>query len=219
LVDFENIRFGFRGTGVPERLHESIATALLTIASRFGNLEIAKVYVSSRRSNAAPAAAEAFRELGFELVFDDPRELDGRMVADGISLLSTRADIGMYILASGDSDFASLARRIVDEEKTLIVLAPTVTACKRLTSYAHTFVPLEQFLSKERIQALRPPVRRPLLHKPADTTTRQVGRVFLCHSKVYKPRVRDLYARLKTEDFVQPWLDEKDLLPGRSGNV
>jgi NYN domain len=109
LVDFENIRFGFRGTGVPERLHESIATALLTIASRFGNIEIAKVYVSSRRWNAAHAAAGAFRELGFELVFDDPRELDGRMVADGISLLSTRADIDTYMLASGDSDFASLA--------------------------------------------------------------------------------------------------------------
>src|SRR6202011_4763123 len=64
-------------------------------------------------------------------------------------------------------------------------------------------------------QALRQPVRRPLLPKLADTTTRQVVRVFLCHSKVDKPRVRELYARLKTEDFVQPSLDEKDLLPGQ----
>jgi tetratricopeptide (TPR) repeat protein len=40
-------------------------------------------------------------------------------------------------------------------------------------------------------------------------------RVFLCHSSGDKPRVRDLYRRLK-EDGFQPWLDEVDLTPGQA---
>jgi formylglycine-generating enzyme required for sulfatase activity len=40
-------------------------------------------------------------------------------------------------------------------------------------------------------------------------------RVFLCHASQDKPKVRDLYKRLKSEGFIQPWLDEEDLLPGQ----
>jgi len=38
--------------------------------------------------------------------------------------------------------------------------------------------------------------------------------VFLCHSHVDKPTVRELYYRLK-RDLVEPWLDEEKLLPGQ----
>lgn len=39
-------------------------------------------------------------------------------------------------------------------------------------------------------------------------------RVFLCHSSSDKPAVRELYQRLKV-DGIDPWLDEKKLLPGQ----
>ena len=39
-------------------------------------------------------------------------------------------------------------------------------------------------------------------------------RIFLCHSSGDKVAVRELYDRLKADGF-QPWLDEKDLLPGQ----
>ncbi|HKQ73496.1 MAG TPA: toll/interleukin-1 receptor domain-containing protein [Blastocatellia bacterium] len=39
-------------------------------------------------------------------------------------------------------------------------------------------------------------------------------RVFLCHSSGDKPLVRELYDRLRKAGF-EPWLDEKDLLPGQ----
>ena len=39
-------------------------------------------------------------------------------------------------------------------------------------------------------------------------------RVFLCHAKEDKPRVRELYDRLSASG-VDPWLDEKNLLPGQ----
>lgn len=40
-------------------------------------------------------------------------------------------------------------------------------------------------------------------------------RVFLCHAKADKPIVRDLYKRLKTEDWIDPWLDEEKLTLGQ----
>jgi hypothetical protein len=39
-------------------------------------------------------------------------------------------------------------------------------------------------------------------------------RVFLCHAAADKPAVRELYLRLQQDGF-QPWLDEKNLLPGQ----
>lgn len=39
-------------------------------------------------------------------------------------------------------------------------------------------------------------------------------RAFLCHSSSDKPTVRALYARLQS-DNIRPWLDERDILPGR----
>ena len=43
-------------------------------------------------------------------------------------------------------------------------------------------------------------------------------RVFLCHASQDKASVRALYAKLK-EAGLDPWLDEKDLLPGQDWNI
>ena len=40
-------------------------------------------------------------------------------------------------------------------------------------------------------------------------------RVFLCHATHDKPAVRRLYAQLKAESWISPWLDEENLLPGQ----
>lgn len=47
------------------------------------------------------------------------------------------------------------------------------------------------------------------------TETRKL-RVFLCHSSKDKPIVRELYQRLVAEDWINPWLDEENLLPGHN---
>ena len=44
-------------------------------------------------------------------------------------------------------------------------------------------------------------------------------RVFLCHSSQDKPAVRELYQKLSTEPWIQPWLDEKKLLPGQDWDL
>ncbi len=40
-------------------------------------------------------------------------------------------------------------------------------------------------------------------------------KVFLCHSSDDKPAVRDLYQRLNSEGWIDPWLDEVKLFPGQ----
>ena len=40
-------------------------------------------------------------------------------------------------------------------------------------------------------------------------------RVFLCHASQDKPAVRELYKRLKSESWIDPWLDEEKLLGGQ----
>lgn len=44
-------------------------------------------------------------------------------------------------------------------------------------------------------------------------------RVFLCHSSNDKPVVRELYQKLRTEPWIQPWLDEEELYPGQDWNL
>ena len=39
--------------------------------------------------------------------------------------------------------------------------------------------------------------------------------VFLCHAQEDKPKVRELYTRLHDEQWIEPWLDEKNILPGQ----
>lgn len=48
----------------------------------------------------------------------------------------------------------------------------------------------------------------------APSRNRFALKVFLCHASGDKPAVRKLYQRLQRDGF-QPWLDEKDILPGQ----
>jgi formylglycine-generating enzyme required for sulfatase activity len=43
--------------------------------------------------------------------------------------------------------------------------------------------------------------------------------VFLCHAREDKPKVRELYAHLNSEAWIDPWLDEEKLLPGQEWNL
>jgi hypothetical protein len=52
----------------------------------------------------------------------------------------------------------------------------------------------------------------PGVHK---TRYKQKIKVFLCHASQDKPAVQELYQKLVTEGWIEPWLDEKNLLPGQ----
>ncbi len=44
-------------------------------------------------------------------------------------------------------------------------------------------------------------------------------KVFLCHSSHDKAVVRELYQRLKSEGWIEPWLDEENLYPGQDWDL
>ncbi|MFN8435974.1 MAG: toll/interleukin-1 receptor domain-containing protein [Anaerolineales bacterium] len=44
-------------------------------------------------------------------------------------------------------------------------------------------------------------------------------KVFLCHTSQDKPFVRELYQRLISEGWIEPWLDEEKLLPGQDWDM
>jgi hypothetical protein len=50
-----------------------------------------------------------------------------------------------------------------------------------------------------------------------EKTNRKLN-VFLCHSSQDKPIVRELYQRLISENWIDPWLDEEKILPGQDWN-
>lgn len=52
----------------------------------------------------------------------------------------------------------------------------------------------------------------------AKSNTRPL-RVFLCHSSADKPIVRDIYLKLQSEGWIDPWLDEQEILPGQDWDV
>ena len=53
--------------------------------------------------------------------------------------------------------------------------------------------------------------------KPHDKSINQNGKLipFLCYAKENVEIVRQLTVRLKAEDWIDPWLDEEDILPGQ----
>jgi hypothetical protein len=50
-------------------------------------------------------------------------------------------------------------------------------------------------------------------------TVQRKLRVFLCHASQDKPAVRELYRRLVSEEEIDPWLDEENLLPGQDWDL
>lgn len=43
--------------------------------------------------------------------------------------------------------------------------------------------------------------------------------VFLCHASQDKPTVRKLYNQLKSQAWIEPWLDEENLIPGQDWDL
>jgi hypothetical protein len=237
LVDFDNLFLGLTGTGVPGVTAASMLQALRAAATRVGPLSVARVYMTDAARFTGIGETAAAHE--FELVTAAaPRgrssNVDLVMAMHGQALLLTRSDITTYVLGSGDSDFAPLARAIVDSGKRLIVLCPKAVASTALVSIAHEFIALESLLTNDAppsprsssSKPSRPHVvrsesrpeagRAPRAASTPPATAPRSLRVFLCHSKYDKPAVRRLYARLQEEEGIRPWLDEKDLLPGQN---
>src|ERR1035441_2326604 len=222
LVDFDNCwatgRFEKTGS-VQAEPALILACNLHNFASQFGTVGVAKVYASG--TYRVKAMAGTFERCGYDVMFAGKpyKDADILMSFDGQDILLTRPDIETYVIVSGDSDFIRLGEAIVAKGKSLIIVAPESAASRALRALATSSVPLESCLGQEsadfpRTQnvSLRKRHRpRAPLQKPAEKVRL---RVFLCHSRYDKLKVRDLYVALNQQSYVRPWLDEESLLPG-----
>jgi hypothetical protein len=76
-----------------------------------------------------------------------------------------------------------------------------------------TLIEFKDFLSEEKSESTLSPNQ---ITSNAKNNPKRTLSVFLCHSAGDKPAVRDLYNRLRSAaDYISPWLDEEDLLPGQ----
>jgi uncharacterized protein (TIGR00288 family) len=224
FVDFDNAWFGLQGTGIKGATTKTIARSLLELARRLGSVAASKVYSSEPRR--IPGMRETFTRQGYEVVAaENPRKnTDIQMAFDGQEILFTRPEIDTFILVSGDSDFAPLARAIRQQGKRLIVVASRAVLSRALTEQADIFISLEDCLSGAGISSSFLEMREPTNRRgsiqrsePKDhpLSALPILRVFLCHSRHDRARVRDLYVSLRQQPGIQPWLDREDLLPGQ----
>lgn len=226
FVDFDNAWFGLQGTGVQGTSPKTIARAVLEFSRRLGPVAIAKAYSSDPRR--IPGMREIFIRQGYEVIEagNPNKNTDIHMEFDGQETLYMRPDINTYVLVSGDSDFAQLARAIRQKGKRLIVVSSTVVLSTALTEHADIFISLEDCLLGTAISPISPtkkkltdrnvPVPLPRLKpKVSAASVPPILRVFLCHSRHDKPKVRELYVSLRQQPGIQPWLDKEDLLPGQ----
>jgi hypothetical protein len=93
---------------------------------------------------------------------------------------------------------------------------PAALILKSYESYEVLTGPLRGRRISWQANALGNPLYRPGIVsgiKSHESNNRKPVKVFLCHSKEDKEKIRQLYARLR-ENGLEPWLDEIDLLPG-----
>ena len=215
LVDFDNAWYSVRSHSAKTIGPETLARRLRLFASTLGSVAIAKVYTSDpRRVRTMPSD---FTANGYSVIAASTpqKSADLQMSLDGQQILFTQPDIQTFVLVSGDSDFVPLARAIVEAGRALIIVAPRSAASTKLTEVAKV-VPLEDCLDGSQKQLLGP---TPMLKIKRSPTAIGQLRVFLCHSRHDKPRVRELYTALKQQTGIHPWLDEENLLPGQDWEV
>jgi uncharacterized LabA/DUF88 family protein len=222
LVDFDNVWLGLRATGPHDINPATLIQRLRQYAQQLGTVLAAKLYAAPKQ--LSPGMHREFLAAGYEVVIGTRPggSPDIRMALDGQSLLFTRPDIDIFIIASGDSDFQPLTEAVTHARKRLIVVAPKAVASSLLTEQADEFVALEGWFSKQeesghrqKRKKTREPARARVAEGSSIRDPQRRLRVFLCHSKHDKAQVRELYSRLKGELGIEPWLDEESLLPGQ----
>jgi hypothetical protein len=117
------------------------ANLLLAFANSKGRLIGKKVYYNSLCKNQA-SAKDTLSRLGFNC-FDVPCPLknsaDNQLIADGIKNVSNNPSPDIFILVSGDGDFADLVNILKALSKKVIIFAQTGNVKQRLRELADEF--------------------------------------------------------------------------------
>lgn len=134
--DYQNVRVS------PEQ-----ANILLSFAKAKGRLGHKRVYSDWQHENQS--CAKALAGLGFNRLNVSSlvkNSVDNRLIADCIAEVSVTQSPDIFILVSGDGDFASLVHVLRRLGKKIIVFAQIGNANKKLTEIADEFYFVNDFL-------------------------------------------------------------------------
>lgn len=146
FVDFENIVLGLKdGFRVEE---------VLRALNDRGEVMTRRAYADWGRYKRHQLQ---FLEAGISMVFlpsygvSDKNRTDTAVCVDAMEILFTRPHIDTFVIVSGDSDFAVLARRLRDHGKRVVGISARNAASQILVQVCHEFIFYETLVG-ERLQ-------------------------------------------------------------------
>lgn len=133
FLDFENLV-----SGLPGRKEPIPATALAWLCRGFGDASIRRAYANWANPGIG-RYQEALATNGVDLIQisrcgKHKNAADIRMTVDAMETLITHPDVGVFVLASGDSDYTPLVTRLREHGKQVIGVGTEANASDRLVS-------------------------------------------------------------------------------------
>src|SRR5215210_7604648 len=117
LIDFDNVTMGIR-SDLTKELRNLLNSEIIK-----GKVAVQRAYADWRRyPQYIVPLAEASVDLIFAPAYGSSKKnaTDIRLAIDALELVFTRAEIGTFILLSGDSDFSSLVLKLKEYGKYVI---------------------------------------------------------------------------------------------------
>jgi len=136
------------------------------------------------------------------------------------NIIFSGARVGIHTVLKISMDSVQAASRPIDQTLFFrhgVVLRPSKTAGQWEVCFngqVFPFVP-DEAPDEAIVRNLIPQIHTFYRSKPSDRPMR----VFLCHAFEDKSLVREVYERLKEENWLEPWLSEEGLLPGQEWGV
>jgi hypothetical protein len=134
FVDYEN---------VPD---VQLAESWINFAHSKGNLVVQNAY--TRQWKNSPSDGSLLKRLGFRLIsaiFNIKNSVDCKCMYDCLGMVESKSSPDVFIIVTGDGDYAHLLRILKSYRKETIVFARRGAGSKKLSRIAHEFYFVDEF--------------------------------------------------------------------------
>lgn len=159
FCDYENIALGARDAKFAEVDLQLILKRLLDK----GKIIVKKAYSDWQRYQSAK---KPMHEAGFELIevphvsYSGKNSADIRLVVDALDMCHTKTHIDVFVIISGDSDFAPLAAKLRENNKTVIGLGIKSSTSDLFVDHCDEFIYYDDLIRETKKVADKPRRRK-----------------------------------------------------------
>jgi uncharacterized LabA/DUF88 family protein len=159
FCDYENVAIGVR-----DAKHESFDVSL--VLARLldkGKIIVKKAYSDWERYKSSK---RTLHEAGFELIevphvsYSGKNSADIRLVVDALDMCYQKAHVDVFVIISGDSDFAPLAAKLRENDKTVIGLGVKSSTSDLFVDHCDEFIYYDDLLRETSKKAQKSGRRR-----------------------------------------------------------